>query len=89
MEIKVKGLVDQEVEAIIDIDEIIKNINDTAMPFRWPVVEKILDNIRISELTDNQRARIKKYLKTELAKLEEHEAFYNLSDNKPVRKHHT
>ncbi len=70
METKIKGIIPDKVDVIIDSDDIINYINSLPMKHRWPVFIKIMDNIKISDLTDQQRQQIKTYLQTEQKKLE-------------------
>ena len=69
MEVKIPAIIPDKIDAIIDADDIIKLINARPMKYRWNFVKKILDEIKISELTADQRQIIKKYLQTELKKL--------------------
>lgn len=61
---------DQKAMVIVDLDDVIETINARPMKYRWALIKKILDQVPISELTDQQRQQIKTYLQTELKKLE-------------------
>ena len=69
MEVKISGIIPEKVDVIIDREDIINWINALSMEYRWPIFKKILDKIKISELSYDQLQQIKTYLQTELKKL--------------------
>ncbi len=63
MEIKIKGIIPEKVDIVIDMDDVIDAINSLSMRNRVDYIKRILDDVRVSDLDQEL------YFKNELKKL--------------------
>ena len=66
--INVELNLDHKIDIDVRIDDIIDGINDCEMKRRWNYIAQIINGVQlnISDLTDEQKAIIKKYLSDKL-----------------------
>jgi len=60
--------IDKKIDVDIRLDEIVDAINDCEIKNRWNYIAQILNGVQLSlsDLTDEQKAVIKKYLNNKL-----------------------
>lgn len=67
--INVELRLDHKVDIDVRLDDVIDGINSCEMKWRWNYIALILNDVQLnlSELTDEQKAIIKKYLTDKLS----------------------
>lgn len=67
--IDIEVRIDRKVDVTIHIEDVIEGINEVQMKKRWNYIAQIINGVQIdlSDLTDEQKAIIKKYLTDKLS----------------------
>jgi hypothetical protein len=67
--INIELRLDHKVDIDIRLNDVIDGINDCEMKRRWNYIAQIINGVQLnlSELTDEQKAKIKKYLTDKLS----------------------
>lgn len=62
--IEIEVRIDKKIDIDVRIDEIIDGINNCAMKRRWNYIGQIINQVKLdlSELTDDQKEVVRKYL---------------------------
>ena len=67
--INVELKLDHKIDIDVKLDDVIDGINDCKMKKRWNYIARIINNVQLdlSDLTDEQKEIIKKYLSDKLS----------------------
>lgn len=66
--INVELILDHKIDIDVRLDDVIDGINNCEMKTRWNYIGQLMNGVQLnlSELTEEQKGIIKKYLKTKL-----------------------
>lgn len=67
--ISIEVRIDQRIDTDVDVSDVIQSINEAPMKRRWNYISQMLNGVHLelSDVTDEQKEIIKKYLKNKLS----------------------